>query len=139
MLAYTYVRTLPDFTTAIQSRNETTRKSTYVSTSAENGPAMAGPAGPVPAPMSSFIYGCFIYSTFNFDLLLFAALLLNFDLPRGCMPLLKFWGYFFKEYPLTSYDVQIPKSKFLLFLEAFFMGHGIFHSTLNCTLNLSRV
>ena len=23
----------------------------YVSTSAENGPAMAGPAGPVPAPM----------------------------------------------------------------------------------------
>ena len=26
------------------------------------------------------------------------------------------------EHPLTSYDVQIPKSKFLLFLEAFLYG-----------------
>ena len=26
------------------------------------------------------------------------------------------------EYPLTSYDVQIPKSTFLLFLEAFLYG-----------------
>ena len=51
ILAYTCVHTLLDFTTAIQSGNETTRKSNYVSTSAENGPAMAGPAGPAPAPM----------------------------------------------------------------------------------------
>ena len=58
----------------------------------------------------SFVYCCFIYSTF---LLLFAALLLNFDLPRFCMPLLNFWVYSFKEHPLTSYDVHIPKSKFL--------------------------
>ena len=57
------------------------------------------------------------------------------------MPLLKFWGYSFKELPLTLYDVQIPKSRVLLFLEAFFMGHGtcIFHSKLNCTLNLNKV
>ena len=47
------MRTLPDFTTANQSVNETTRKSNYVSNSAENGPAMAGTAGPVPAPMLS--------------------------------------------------------------------------------------
>ena len=45
------IHTLPDFTTAIQSGNETTRKSNYVLTSAKNGPAMARPAGPVPAPM----------------------------------------------------------------------------------------
>ena len=45
------MRTLPDFTAAIQSGNETTRKSNYVLTSAENGPAMAGPARLVPAPM----------------------------------------------------------------------------------------
>ena len=65
---------------------------------------------------------------FYFYLLLFAPLLLNFDLIRFCMPLLKLWGYSFKEHPLTSYDVQIPKSAFL---EAFlYMGHGIFHSTL---------
>lgn len=49
---------------------------------------------------------------FYFYLLLFAALLLNFHLPRFSMPFLKFWGYSFK------YDVQIPKSKLLLFLEA---------------------
>ena len=30
------------------------RTHNYVSTSAENGPAMAGPAGPVPAPMHCF-------------------------------------------------------------------------------------
>ena len=52
MLAYLRMRTLPDFTTAIQSGNETTRKLNYVLTSAENGPAMAGPAEPVPVPMS---------------------------------------------------------------------------------------
>ena len=56
-----YVRTLPDFTTAVQSRNETTQKLVerivYVSTSAENGPAMAGPAGPVPAPMLKLLSG----------------------------------------------------------------------------------
>ena len=53
-----------------------------------------------------------------------------------CMPLLMFWGYSFKEHPLTSYDVQIPKSKVLLFLEAFLIGTWYnFHSTLNCTLN----
>ena len=48
-----HVRTLPDFTTAIQSGNETQKSQMhdYVSTSAENGPAIAGPAGPVPAPM----------------------------------------------------------------------------------------
>ena len=34
-------------------------------------------------------------------------------------------GYSFKEHPLTSYDVQIPNSKFLLFLEAFFMRHSL--------------
>ena len=38
------------------------------------------------------------------------------------MAFLKFWEYSFMEYHLTSYDVQIPKSKFLLFLEAFFYG-----------------
>ena len=38
---------------------------------------------------------------FYLYLLLFASLLLNFDLPRFCMPLLKFWGYSFKEHPLT--------------------------------------
>ena len=41
--------------------------------------------------------------------------------------LLKFFGYSFMEHPLTSYDMH------------FFMGHGVFHSTLNCTLILSRV
>ena len=34
------------------SRPHKCRTRNYVSTSAENGPAMAGPAGPVPAPMS---------------------------------------------------------------------------------------
>ena len=53
---------------------------------------------------------------YHFYLLLFTALLLNFDLPRFFMPLLK---YSFKEHPLTSYDAQTPKSKFLLFLKAF--------------------
>ena len=38
-------------TTGIQSRNETTKK-LNASTSAENGSAMAGPAGPVLAPMA---------------------------------------------------------------------------------------
>ena len=33
------------------SRLHKCRTRNYVSTSAENGPAMAGPAGPVPAPM----------------------------------------------------------------------------------------
>ena len=33
------------------SRLHKCRKHNYVSTSTENGPAMAGPAGPVPAPM----------------------------------------------------------------------------------------
>ena len=37
------------------SRPHKCRTRNYVSTSAENGPAMAGPAGPVPAPM---IYSC---------------------------------------------------------------------------------
>ena len=42
-----------EFTTAVQSGNEITKSRThnYVSTSAENGLAMAGPAGRVPAPM----------------------------------------------------------------------------------------
>ena len=40
-----------DFTTEVQSGNEITQKS---STSPENGPAMTGPAGRVPAPM--FMY-----------------------------------------------------------------------------------
>ena len=40
----TYVHTLPNFATAVQSGNETTQKS--------NGPAMAGTAGPVLAPMT---------------------------------------------------------------------------------------
>jgi len=31
------------------------------------------------------------------------------------MPWLKFWGYSFKEHPLTSYDIQLPKSKFFAF------------------------
>ena len=35
------------------SRPHKCRTRNYVSTSAENGPAMAGPAGPVPAPMLS--------------------------------------------------------------------------------------
>ena len=34
------------------SRLHKCRTRNYVSTSAENGPAMAGPAGPVPAPMN---------------------------------------------------------------------------------------
>ena len=46
---------------------------------------------------------------------------------------------FLQEHPLISYDVQILKSKSLPLLESFFMGHGIFHLTLNCTLNLRRV
>ena len=54
--ARTYVRTLPNFTTAVQSGNETTqidksRMHNYVSTSAEKGPAKAGPAGLVLAPI----------------------------------------------------------------------------------------
>ena len=58
--SYAYALTYPDFITAIisQSWNETTQKSNYVSTSAENGPAMAGPAGPVPAPVHSILYSC---------------------------------------------------------------------------------
>ena len=49
------------------------------------------------------------------------SLLLNIDLPRFCTLLLKFWGYSFKEHPLTSYDVQIQSFCFSwkLFLEAF--------------------
>jgi len=46
------------------------------------------------------------------------------------MLLLKFLGYSLMEHPLTSYDTH------------FFMEHGVltvFHSTLNCTLILSRV
>ena len=50
---FAYLRMYP--TEAIQSGNETTRKLNYVSTSAENGPAMAGPARSVPAPMLSFV------------------------------------------------------------------------------------
>ena len=49
-----HVCTLPDFTTAIFSpgtRQHKSRTHNYVSPSAENGPAIAGPAGPVPAPM----------------------------------------------------------------------------------------
>ena len=54
----TYVRALPDFTTALQefslgTRPHKIRTQNYVSTSAENGPAVAGPAGLVPAPMIS--------------------------------------------------------------------------------------
>ena len=41
---------LPNFTTAIRDHTNVERVN-YVSTSAENGPAMAGLAGPVPAPM----------------------------------------------------------------------------------------
>ena len=41
---------LPNFTTAIRDHTNVERVN-YVSTSAKNGPAMAGPAGPVPAPM----------------------------------------------------------------------------------------
>ena len=43
----------------IQSRNETTKSRThinYVSPSADNGPAMAGPAGPVPALMLVMVH-----------------------------------------------------------------------------------
>ena len=38
-------------TIQLQSWNETTQKHNYVSPSAENGPAMAGPSGSVPVPM----------------------------------------------------------------------------------------
>ena len=41
---------LPNFTTAIREPHKC-RMRNYVSTLAENGPAMAGPAGLVPAPM----------------------------------------------------------------------------------------
>ena len=69
----TYVRTLPDFTTAVQSGNETTQKLVerivYVSTSVENGPAMAGPAGPVPAPMLKLLsaWGNYFYGAYGSD------------------------------------------------------------------------
>ena len=48
-----YVRMYPAgfYYSNIQSGNETTQKHNYVWPSAENGPAMAGPAGPVLAPM----------------------------------------------------------------------------------------
>jgi len=50
----TYVRALLDFSTAIwfweRDHTKVERKN-YVLTSAENCPAMGGPAGPVPAPM----------------------------------------------------------------------------------------
>ena len=36
---------------SLGTRPHKSRTHNYVSTSAENGPAMAGPAGPVPAPM----------------------------------------------------------------------------------------
>ena len=79
---------------------------------------------------SSLVYCCFVYSTF---LLLFAStcsIVIKFWFTKVLMPLVKFWGYSFKEHPLTSYDVQIPKSEFLLFLESsswkhFFMGHEV--------------
>ena len=58
----------------------------------------------------------------------FAALLLNFDLPRFCMPLLKFCGYSFMEHP----DIIWCKMKVFSW-KHFFMGRGMFHSTLNCT------
>ena len=44
------------------SRPHKCRTCNYVSTSAENGPAMAGPTGPVPAPMNDYflyLYGGF--------------------------------------------------------------------------------
>ena len=80
---------------------------------------------------SQFIYYRFIYSSFVYtvvsstqhfyvDLLLFAALLLNFDLPRFCMPF-EVLGIFLQGLT-TSYDVQIRKTNFLLFLEAFLCG-----------------
>ena len=45
---------LHTYSACIQSGNETNKSQThnYVSPSAENGPAMTSPAGPVPAPMS---------------------------------------------------------------------------------------
>ena len=49
-----HVCTLPDFTTALFSpgtRQHKSRTHNYVSPLAENGPAIAGPAGPVPMPM----------------------------------------------------------------------------------------
>ena len=45
------------------SRLHKCRTRNYVSTSAENGPAMAGPAGPVPAPMIDLLYTS--YSNFS--------------------------------------------------------------------------
>ena len=54
MREHFYIRTLANL---LQSGNETTQKSnaSYVSTLAENGPAMARPAGLVPAPMCNHI------------------------------------------------------------------------------------
>ena len=42
---------LQQFSLGTRPHNIWTHNLMYVSTSAENGPAMAGPAGPVPAPM----------------------------------------------------------------------------------------
>ena len=68
---------------------------------------------------SSFIYCCFVHSTFYFYQLLFAALLLNFDWPRFCRPLLK---WFLQE---TSTDViwcTNTTIKVFAFLEALIYG-----------------
>ena len=118
----------------------------------------------------------------NIYLLLSAALLLNFHLPRFCMPLLKFLGVILQgtstDIIWCSYRYQNQVFAFLGII--FFVGHdvlgvflqgastnidynlrqvglvhivigwdlkscklvctaSVFHSTLNCTLNLSRV
>ena len=73
---------------------------------------------------------------FYFYLLLFAALLSNFDLPiKGLYAFVEVLGVFLQG--TSNYIIWCTNTKMkVMFM---FMGHGIFHSTLNCTLNLSRV
>ena len=57
-----------------------------------------------------------LFCHFYFDLLLFVALLLNFDLPRLCMPLLKFWEY---SWNIHWHILWCANTKIKVFAEAF--------------------
>ena len=51
------------------------------------------------------------------------SIVIKFRFTKVLHAFVEVWVYSFKEHPLTSHDVQIPKSKILLFLEAMSAFH----------------
>ena len=51
------------------------------------------------------------------------SIVIKFRFTKVLHAFVEVWVYSFKEYPLTSHDVKIPKSKILLFLEAMSAFH----------------